>query len=54
VAAADARVGGWHGDVVVALRTVRRRLKDYAAPASGVAAAPNCAANSRGSRSRPS
>lgn len=39
VAAADARVGGWHGDVVVALRTVRRRLKDYAAPASGVAAA---------------
>jgi uncharacterized protein (TIGR02444 family) len=39
VAAAGARVGGWHGDVVVALRTVRRRLKGYPAPASGVAAA---------------
>lgn len=39
VAAARARVGGWHDDVVVALRTVRRRLKGYPAPASGVAAA---------------
>ena len=39
VAAASARVGGWHSDVVVALRTVRRRLKSYPAPTSGVAAA---------------
>jgi uncharacterized protein (TIGR02444 family) len=39
VAAASARVGNWHGDVVVALRTVRRRLKSFPAPASGVAAA---------------
>jgi uncharacterized protein (TIGR02444 family) len=39
VAAAGARVGGWHRDVVVALRTVRRMLKGYPAPASGVAAA---------------
>ena len=38
-AAARARVGNWHGDVVVALRTVRRRLKNYPAPASGIAAA---------------
>jgi uncharacterized protein (TIGR02444 family) len=38
VAAAGARVGGWHRDVVVALRTVRRRLKGYPAPASGVTA----------------
>jgi len=39
VAAAVARVGGWHRDVVVALRTVRRKLKDYPAPPSGVTAA---------------
>lgn len=39
VAAAGARIGGWHDDVVVALRTVRRRLKGYPAPASGVAIA---------------
>lgn len=39
VAAASARVGNWHRDAVVALRTVRRTLKNYPAPASGVAAA---------------